>query len=56
MATRSFLIQLDDDEMEYHAVFDPQKFAEAFLDTAAKIGKEQKMEVLDIEVKYLGAN
>jgi hypothetical protein len=56
MATRSFLVQIDDDDMEYHAQFDAQRFAEAFLEAVKREAKKQKLCVLDIEVKYLGEN
>ena len=60
--TRSFLVQIDDDDMEYHAQFDAQKLAEALLTgiLAARrpelAAKEQRLGVMGITVNYLGAN
>ena len=54
--TRSFLVQIDDDDIEYHAHFDAQKLAEALLTAAELAAKEQRLGVMDIAVNYLGAN
>jgi hypothetical protein len=56
MAKRSFLVQLDDDDMEYQAAFDAQGFAEALLKAMKHEGEKQKLCILDIEINYLGAN
>jgi hypothetical protein len=55
MAKRSFLVQLDDDDMEYPA-FDAQSFAEALLRAMKHESEKQKLGVSDIEINYLGSN
>lgn len=52
---RSFLVQIDTDDMEYHAAFDPHEFADHLLNAAGVVAKKQKLGVMDIKVNYLGA-